>query len=635
MQPGSEPPRLLLLEFISTERRTQYRNEAFPFLQSYARLSGVPVRWVCFGHQPAVRGPSRFIVGLSPADTSGLCDLLRDFRPTHIASNERFEDELLRTVQDSSPGVSIAFGQEVWNPVMPTVDVVRQWLRLPAMDGHSGWITDLVEPDYACEPANSLAAEIKPFVRVVAGPICFYARPLSDNPYYAALELPERFRRWGCTFCGAPTTLKYPYATPPVELAVRQIRAAARTCPAWRFSGDFDIDGIACFFQLRRLTDALLSEPLPPTALYFSCRFDEVERMAPVIDETLPRLAAAGHSIRIHAIGAENLSHRENERLNKGLRLDQIESALSHLSRWEREWPSVFSFWKHGGVGFITFTPWTTLDDLDANVAAAERLGLEDSALLVTSRLVLIPGRPITLLAEHDGLLLSDFEVAAKTATPSLGCIVDWSQTDSPWRFAHSEVAQIYGILTRLYGPPRPQVDEPSIAEGLVELERSAIAGSHKPVRVLATLVRAAREAANPSDGAELLRRGMALLSVAQASAMPPHLIELCDRVSRVVRALEEMPGRPLRGFVLQRAWPSSDGPGWGEVSVAVQRDGERLCLLLRPSDAGCQAFVKLAHVSLSYRSDCTLDTPDKIRVATTIAAATEKYVFGRGGRPG
>ena len=55
---------------------------------------------------------------------------------------------------------------------------------------------------------------------------------------------------------------------------------------------------------------------------------------------------------------------------------------------------------EHGGLGHITFTPWTTLEDLEQNFAAMDRMGLEYGALFLGSRALLRPGTPLALLAE-------------------------------------------------------------------------------------------------------------------------------------------------------------------------------------------------------------------------------------------
>jgi hypothetical protein len=94
----------------------------------------------------------------------------------------------------------------------------------------------------------------------------------------------------------------------------------------------------------------------------------------------------------------------------------------------------------------ILFTPWTTLRDLRLNVAGISRCPLVDHAAALRGRLQLFPGRPITLLAEKDGLVARRVSELFYNS----GCITRAGQGEVPWRFAHPEAGVLWQLARRL-----------------------------------------------------------------------------------------------------------------------------------------------------------------------------------------
>jgi hypothetical protein len=415
-------PRLLLVEFLSADRYSQYRSELFPFVQGFARAAGVPVRWLAFGYDPAVLPTSRYRMALAPEDTAQLLTALRETAPTHVLLNEELDAPLAAAVAEAAQAAGVShlsvYGLSDDARTFERRRDLGAWLGAGAAAPPPGepdggedpaWLVDVAAPDYRCELRNELACAIKPFVQVLGGPGCVYRRSLARNPAFAGVDLTAAHRDGGCSFCGVGADPRYPYATRPVELALRQIRAALLTCPPERFVADgraqLALAGAAAFMGLRPLWEAILAEGLPPLELHVSCRIDELRRKAPAIEALLPRLAAAGHRLAVANMGVENFSPAENERLNKGVSEDDVFVAVALVNDWERRFERAFRFWETGGFGFILFTPWTTTADLRTNLRAAERLGLHPDSFFFVSRLQLLPGRPIARLAERDGLV--------------------------------------------------------------------------------------------------------------------------------------------------------------------------------------------------------------------------------------
>ncbi len=622
--PDVAGPRLVLLELLSTDKFSQDRSRNLAFVSGFAHARRIPVRWVCLGYRPEDQGPNRFIVGLGSEDVARVCTVLQSQGTTHLLATERLADGLVRTLQVTRPGLRIATTEQEFG----TVAAASKWMGLHASwDEHDGaYLADVVEPHYGCELLNPLAQQIRPFVHVIAGPECVYRRPLSANPVFAALAAKRPDLPGHCSFCW-PGPSQRPYATPAVDLAIRQVRAASRQLPEPRRTGEYVVDGIPLFFHLRAFVEALLAEDLPPSAFLFSTRVDEVLRMAPVIEEVLPRLAQAGHAIHVHNMGVENFSPAENARLNKGINLADVESAVAHIRRWERDWPRAFAFFRYGGFGFITFTPWTTLDDLDANANAMDRLGLPYGSLFLTSRMILLPGRPITLLAEQDGLTTERFEDDAVARTAPGGCLVSADAREVPWRFADLAVGNLYSTLIRIVPPAADALeDDPQVPElrGVVAQKHAHEMG--RSGAFFRLLLRAARERPAARSPMEFLSRAARLAPAAPPSpelpAFPPG--PWPEPVARVLRGFDASPTRPLRGFVVERVRADA-AEGGLQITIGLRREREELLLLVRAAGAFEHPYLQARRLDLCYRRETPIDTPEKADIARAVLDALDR----------
>jgi hypothetical protein len=650
---SSGGPRLLLLEFLNPDRFSQYRSELFPFVAGYARAHEVPVRWVAFGVPYQGDLVARYTKDLVPDDRASLLQAVAEHRATHVVSNEHLADGLEAALRAARPGLRLAPLTSGGPAPLQSLGALGRWLSLPADDDaavtSAARLADAAEPDYRCELRNPLARQIRPLIEVVAGPVCLFARSVRDNPAYRGVPLPPGVPDRGCAFCGHSLPMKYPYRTAPVPLAMRQIRAAVRTCPPERFSGEFRVGGIAVFFKLRELVETLLSESLPPVHLLFGCRIDELLRMAPVIDELLPRLAAAGHGLDIENMGAESLARRENERFNKHISTAQVEAALGHLRRWERDWPDAFAFSRHGGFGFITFTPWTSLEDLEENARAAQRLGLPIGSLFATSRLILLPGLPVTVLAEHDGLVVPSFPDPVVAEMDGGGCLTSRTQTETPWRFRHRGVGLIYSVLARAVASGTAASPDDALARTIRATLTEGWGGPLAANDLLLWLIAAAKMSPQAATVDELLE---SLRSLAPAAALPAPAPEVPVEASPAAPAGDEVPTarhdcprcravremgdslardrrRPLRGFEVKSVECSPDVVGWGEVRLSLQRGDERLELLVRGRDGFERPYLLGVRFALGYCQDTPLDPPERRQIARAVITALDRLTAG------
>ncbi len=175
--------------------------------------------------------------------------------------------------------------------------------------------------------------------------------------------------------------------------------------------------------------------------LLLDARVDQVLRR-----QDWDRIAEAARAVDARldftCIGFENFSQPELDRFNKGVTVAQnVAAARLVRSLWER-YPDVFVR-LHAAAGFVTWTPWTTLDDLRENVRYFRELNFSDfRSGLASLRLRLYPDIPLYALAARDGLLLDE-------RPPDWDEPVGYSP-DHPWRFQSQETAAAHALVRRL-----------------------------------------------------------------------------------------------------------------------------------------------------------------------------------------
>lgn len=629
--------RLLLVEFLFDDPYGRDKSEMFPFFLGQARALGVEAAWRFAGlYSRDTSGHlDRHTVHPSPAETRMLLGAVREFRPSHLLFSEAIGEELQRRIAGAFPGlrlISIWDDPEVRSLYCPA-DWLPRRLGLPADPWRGRWLLDAVEPRYEnrlIPPPRGRAAPPRPYIAVIGGPVCLYGRPLARNPFYAGVELPAGVGSIGCAFC-RKRELVYRLETPPVELALRQCRAAAATTD--RFSGDtYLIRAARVALRFGDFAQGVLDAGLPPSRFLFSYRVDELLRVADQVTKKLPALARAGHRLRIYNPGIENFSARENERFNKGITPEQVDRAVEQIRRWAQAYPDTFSF---ESFGMILFTPWTTLDDVAINYRRLQRftfpeIGMEWRRL--RSKLQVLPETAIARLAARDGALVDSFDGFFFWDGR---CVGDPRQVELPWRFLDPRTAVYYELVWCLTAAQEPgcRPADP-LARRAAALFRSRPDRWPHVLDFLLEALDAARRDPPPADPTELLER--VRRAVPPAPSPGPRRNHRGGRprpsapgVRRAVTPLE----RRLRALAprlrarLARLLSSADSPlpGWRfddlaaragndafGLALALRRGKERLDLRLMPADVPGPAFVEHGPLKLWFAETTPLDTPEK-----------------------
>ena len=395
------------------------------------------------------------------------------------------------------------------NPQRLLVPLI-EWLRdesaaaprgtLARGDGGAAWRQ--VEPCVeALEVATPYAPNLRPVVvnpealpavrtfSVVGNEGCPFQLDARDNPLYAGTEIPTGYGR-GCAFC---TTGNHYVGRPNEETAaavLEQIRYVRAHAP--------ELDLLVLkdqnpFGYLTEVVERCAQEGLSGFTLLLETRAEWFLRNAARFDRALAVAASIDIRLAPFLVGIENFSQAELDRFNKGTTVAANVEFIETLWRWKEQYGDAFCL-DHTAFGFILFTPWTTLADLEANLAAIERTRfdrLRGSVLL--SRVRLYPDTALYYLAERDGLLADAFDSEADNASRRYGYY-----PSRPWRHAHAEVAHFAALATEL--------SERNHSRDMVHLFRTLLgafraAGDDWPALTADALWRRYREQRPPAGG--------------------------------------------------------------------------------------------------------------------------------------
>ncbi|MBI2387159.1 MAG: hypothetical protein HYV14_14300 [Elusimicrobia bacterium] len=560
--------RLLLLEFFRGALRRNESSLFFPFLQGLARERGGETLWLCYGGGMKHRGGApvgRALHADLPAeDLRSLARRAARFRPTHVVSN----DALSLGARD----LLAALARPPELLVMPTLgelpggapgeqheDFARcgwflDWLGRPDPAAARRYLVEEAVPDYSAVLANAAARAAAPQITFVSGTMCAYRRTLEDNPHYHGLDLGAAKHR-GCAFCDC--ALMPPLTAPPtgiMPLLETQLRRTLETAGrSGRDKGRYEFFDIRAFWRFDELFALVLRLKLPPSVFLFNPRIDDVLRRRARIERVLPALAKAGHEVRLLSMGVENFSESENARFNKRISLEQVDEFLALAKNWGNAYPGVFRPFKDGNaaveLGFILFTPWTTLADVRLNLELAAARGFPECGYWLYSILLLEESSPIFRLAEKEGgVLAGEF--------PDPGQYYGFFKNEGEltgvraWRFKDERVAAYFALLVRVCAA-----------------ERDGDACAHfrgDPLFDLAA--RLYREAnADPDLPVRPLRIALSLLEVMEAARAPfAREMLLQDAVSRASIAAAEKrrsaPGSPEAAADAPRSQLGRDG---------------------------------------------------------------------------
>jgi hypothetical protein len=386
-----------------------------------------------------------------------LVEGLRRKLPDKVFIGLRGEHELL----DSAPADIYCDGQP--RQIVPPL---VQWLRgeseippqqtLFRKETGNGGTHEWVEPD-PCVPAPPRSGRYAPNLRpiivnpeflpanrtfsVVGNSGCPYQNDARENPLYAGTEIPAQFGR-GCAFC---TTGNQYEGRPNPETAasiLEQIRYVRAHAPELQLLVLKDQNP---FGYLTEVIEHCETEGLSDFTLLLETRAEWFLRNAKRFDRALAVARQINVRIAPFLVGIENFSQPELDRFNKGITVATNIEFLETLWRWKEEYGEALDL-GHTAFGFILFSPWTTMQDLAANLAGVRRTRfdrLRGSILLARARLY--PDTALFYLAERDGLLVDDFASEGDNASRRYGYY-----PSHPWKHAHPEVSHFAALATEL-----------------------------------------------------------------------------------------------------------------------------------------------------------------------------------------
>jgi hypothetical protein len=293
---------------------------------------------------------------------------------------------------------------------------------------------------------------------------CPFQLDARDNPLYAGTNIPDGYGR-GCAFC---VTGNHYDGRPNAETAasvLEQIRYVRANAPEYRLLVLKDQNP---FGYLTEVVEHCEAESLYGFTLLLETRAEWFLRNAQRFDRALAVARRSGVRLAPFLVGIENFSQPELDRFNKGITVATNIEFLETLWQWKARYGEALDL-GHAAFGFILFTPWTTLPDLEANLAAIERTRfdrLRGSVLL--SRARLYPDTALYYLAERDGVLADDYDSAAHDASRRYGYY-----PSRPWRHLHADVAHFAALATQL-AERNDSRDMVSIFRVLLEAFRAA-----------------------------------------------------------------------------------------------------------------------------------------------------------------
>ena len=646
-----------------THERWVFESRLFPFIQGHARQQGARTRWLCFGEQIRTRKTSSATieqyVDLMDEDLATLNGHVRDLDPTHVVINQPLSPGALATLRCcGEPHILSTSDHPALGGVVSIVDVARRaaslapapadaerevgrdqrwfegrtrWLRhwLGEADPGDDFFVGTVAPDYDAVMANASARSFRPHLLILGGVTCDHYHKVEQNPRFAGVDLAGCTHDFGCSYCTWYRGPNSDLRADPVALAEQQLRRVVETAGGHgRLQGVVDLLDIRLLKRIHRLAEVVLRLDLPPTTFCLEPRIDRVLQLHDRLVTALELLQGAGHRIYLFRMGAENLVDAENELFNKHLVLSQLDEGRRRLEALQRRFPDTFE--ADPTWGYITCTPWTSLEDLELGLARAVERGFEPLGVWLYTPLLLYRNAPITRLAERDGLTQGQWDDLAVLYEPSVNGVPFDSLT--PHRFQDERTGAAFGLITRFCAAALRQKYPDTIFRGdalyeqLLQWEPAAFL---RPDLFALEVLAALRQAASPPDMPGLLAAALASYELVcpglapneqteeddaprgqQAAGAPEVDVDLFAR--RFLRALQKVRRRlgdkvgALEVLEVLRSDPST-------LRLTLQLDDQRYDLFLA-GDSGDPHFFRTPNFLVSYRQQTPLRDADHIR---------------------
>jgi MoaA/NifB/PqqE/SkfB family radical SAM enzyme len=330
---------------------------------------------------------------------------------------------------------------------------------------------------------------------------CPYGADARDNPLYAGVDLPEGRGR-GCAFCVTGNDYQARPAQETLASTLSQLRMLRARAP--------EIDHLVLrdqspFHYLTELVEAADRERLGPFTLLFESRADWFLQNEKRFSRALQAAASSEIVLAPFLVGIENFSQAELDRFNKGIDAATNVAFLQKLRAWRNAFPRALDLGQ-AAFGFILFTPWTTIADLEVNLSGIRKSRLHElRGHLLLSRARLYEDTALYHLAKRDGLLTEAYGSPDDDASARYGYL-----PSTPYRFADSRVAKI-AELANVLVPRLGGRDEVELMAALLE----AVGGAADP------------EVVTPAQVAELLARRTGMASKGERGTQRPQVREL------------------------------------------------------------------------------------------------------------
>jgi hypothetical protein len=348
---------------------------------------------------------------------------------------------------------------------------------------------------------------------------CPFQLDARENPLYAGIQIPDELGR-GCAFCTTGNKYKSRPNPETAEHVLEQLRYVRAQAPELTLLVLKDQNP---FGYLTEVVESCAAEGVGGFTLLLETRADWFMRNAKRFERALEVAGTSEMRIAPFLVGVENFSQPELDRFNKGTTAEANIEFLDALWRWKETYGDALEL-GHTSFGFILFSPWTTLDDLERNLAGIRRTRFDrfrGSVLL--SRARLYPDTALYYLAKKDGLLTGEFRSDEEDSSRRYGYY-----PATPWRFLHDEVAHFNALAIRLTEMTGSK-DQVNLFQQLLEAFRES--PDYRQVSAESVLARhrGAQAASSPGNGAA--RRP----APSKAMSVPP---ELRQRFARLVQPL-------------------------------------------------------------------------------------------------
>ncbi len=682
--------RLLLLEFVTHERWV-FDSRYYPFIKGAADSLGYETLWLCYGSQIQTEktGPTsiRQFMHLDEEEIAFLVGHLEELRPTHVVLSHPVSEEVLRhlkatdeqvqilcTSDHPSPGVESimdyprkvldAMAMEPGSEAMLAMaqkggttwlhsrsDWLLTWLgAVPGLcDDFDAYIVDVVTPAYEATLANERAVEYKPHLLMMGGLACDHRKAVKANPIYEGVDLSDCEQDFGCSYCtwyrGPTSDLKGDI----VDTAVSQLKRVVETAgEGGRYCGVIDLLDIRVLSRIDRFAEAMKEVPLPPAIFCFEPRIDRVLHVQKKLDKALTLLEEQGHSVYLFRMGLENLVEEENEFFNKELTLAQIDKGSVVLEELKQAHPESFDYdptW-----GYITCSPWTTLEMFETQVERGIERSYDPLGVWLYTPLLFYKGAPIARLADKEGgILIDEFEDLSFLYEAAVNGVP--FNSINAWRFKDERAGVAFALMVRFCAAALRGKYPDTIFEG-DELYSRLLAEQEdgvdydRPDLFAREALAVVKEAASLEDRLQNLLKS--LDGYREVMAELPTLVTTVDspgadgsgpdkrivdrerhRADKTREVLEQLIERYKTRLPPVEVVDARAVVDEGTIALKVSIEGTPYELRLDRVDPDGRYFFCSEHFGVSYVQDTPLESPEHQKVVKGLVAMLEHAAAG------